>query len=598
NLINPLSHLTYKEKKMAQAPPPSPIMSHLREISAQVNEHVGMFIGYTTLAFVGLIVLLRLPSFFKQRIQFARLPSQGYFFKNKIIRSSTKNQNLKFTPTWTLKSKTLKTLGGFRIPFIGLNVTKFSFMLIYMIILVILSLYQNTNSNTSILNYKRFGFIAISQLPLTFILAMKNGPMSWLSGQGYEKLNFLHRFIGRMVFVFALVHGSLNLRLKQKLFNAIHITGPARPGLIALCALALIVFTGLRVFRNKFYQIFLICHIIGYLTAIVALWKHVDATHPYLAVCIAAICFDSICKLLKTRLKRATFTAMPAGLTRIEVAGVKDGWRAGQHVFIRVLKGRHIFEKHPFTIANAPNSTTPYGSTNNLLLVAKATGDFTKSIHRLAGLPRSVELSDPKSLEKSKPINQVPSDDPVIPSETYFHVILDGPYGAFFNDMTRYETVLLCAGGSGFTYCMATIEDIVGEAAIHNGRNICKHICLVWSLREWQMIQSFSSLLEETIRIAKAHGLDVTFKLFLTAGRDDPIDNLLPNTLVEFNATRPDFNQIVNQLIESKSGGGLGVGACGPIGLLDNVSDAVNNLEPSKINKIGGVDLHLEKFGW
>lgn len=40
--------------------------------------------------------------------------------------------------------------------------------------------------------------------------------------------------------------------------------------------------------------------------------------------------FDHVVKVLKTRYTHATMVAMPGELTRIEVRGVSDGWRAGE----------------------------------------------------------------------------------------------------------------------------------------------------------------------------------------------------------------------------------------------------------------------------
>lgn len=45
-------------------------------------------------------------------------------------------------------------------------------------------------------HFRRFGFIAMVQVPLVFILSMKNNPCSLL-GRGYERVNFLHRLVGQ-----------------------------------------------------------------------------------------------------------------------------------------------------------------------------------------------------------------------------------------------------------------------------------------------------------------------------------------------------------------------------------------------------------------
>ena len=52
--------------------------------------------------------------------------------------------------------------------------------------------------------------MALAQFPVVFLFATKNSIVSLLlgPGNGYEKLNFLHRWSGRAMFLGAL-HGSL-----------------------------------------------------------------------------------------------------------------------------------------------------------------------------------------------------------------------------------------------------------------------------------------------------------------------------------------------------------------------------------------------------
>ncbi|KAF9266856.1 hypothetical protein L218DRAFT_857455 [Marasmius fiardii PR-910] len=52
----------------------------------------------------------------------------------------------------------------------------------------------------------RFGWISVGQLPFLFLFSTKNNLLGLLMGIGYEKLNFLHRFVGRLVIIAANVH--------------------------------------------------------------------------------------------------------------------------------------------------------------------------------------------------------------------------------------------------------------------------------------------------------------------------------------------------------------------------------------------------------
>lgn len=611
---------------MASQNGPPQIPSYLM-VHFELNHHIGVLIGYLTLAIVCLVALLKIPAFIKYRLWSICRPSsfkyKGYFLsrapgintkpipsnKSELKHHLDSSPSTNGTASKLMRAKCqVNRLNSKKI--LHFNLGNVLLMLLYATFLVILAIYKNTYEGVTISKYRRFGYIAIAQFPLMFILAMKNSPLSFLTGVGYEKLNFFHRFVGRMIFAFSIVHASIQMRLQYELTNSIHFKDATLYGLIALCTFALMNLMGFKYLRNAFYQFFLVVHILGYLTVIVALWVHTKSTHPYLGASIAFLVLDNLLNMFKSRVKRATFTAMPAGLTRIEVQGINNGWRAGQHIFIRVLKGRNIFEKHPFTIANAPNSSTPYGSTGHLLLVVKAAGDFTRRIHQLAGQPQQSYLHPGEKSATSLAVGadlereaytRTSDTNTFLPSDVSHPVLIDGPYGTFFTDMARYRTVLLCAGGSGFTYCMATLEDIIGEA-MKSGAGLTKHIFIVWSLREPGMLKCFGRDIEETLRASEHCGIDVTIKIFFTKGRSEAnIPQSLVDRSVEFYSTRPDLPQIIGDVINGKAlitGGGLGVGACGPLGLVDSVVQGVNNLNPERVKQIGGVKLHTERFGW
>lgn len=94
---------------------------------------------------------------------------------------------------------------------------------LYLIILIVLSLYRNMEGTRSTMNYKRFGLLAISQFPLLFVLSMKNSPLNYITGVGYERLNFIHRTVGRMIFAL-----GKNVVSQSSCRNFFHKKGPMR----------------------------------------------------------------------------------------------------------------------------------------------------------------------------------------------------------------------------------------------------------------------------------------------------------------------------------------------------------------------------------
>lgn len=140
---------------------------------------------------------------------------------------------------------------------------------------------------------------------------------------------------------------------------------------------------------------------------------------------------------------------------------------AGQHVRLRVFFSGRIFESHPLTITNAPASTSCIPG-NTITLAARAVGDWTRSLHDYA-----VHEQERAGNEKD--------EQPGVPVQ----VMIDGPYGGCSVDLGTYESVLLVAGGSGATFTLGLLDDIVARC-LKLGRphgEKTRRIEFVWCMR-------------------------------------------------------------------------------------------------------------------
>ena len=76
---------------------------------------------------------------------------------------------------------------------------------------------------------------------------------------------------------------------------------------------------------------------------------------------IAIYVLDHIIRIVKTRVTTAKIsTVTELGFTKVVIPSIGSGWRAGQHIRIRVLSLElGLFDwlvAHPFTIASAPSA--------------------------------------------------------------------------------------------------------------------------------------------------------------------------------------------------------------------------------------------------
>ncbi|GAA6052042.1 hypothetical protein JCM3770_002336 [Rhodotorula araucariae] len=434
-------------------------------------------------------------------------------------------------------------------------------------------------------NWRRSADVSLAQLPAVFVLTTKNNALSLL-GKGYEKLNYLHRVAGRLCILGGLLH-TLFFLLKSPLNwnSSVHVSG-----LVCTIASVLILVTSLSYFRNRFYQIFLASHIAGWISLIVALNFHVpDLARPYTVFVLTVYGIDVVCRLAKTRLGRASIVSLPGQVTMVQSHALSTGWRAGQHVWLRVPAAAGVhrgWETHPFTIANAPSECSPLDGSHNLTLLAKATGGWTRAVQA-----RAYEAVDP-------------DEAPVI------NCAIEGPYGGvMYTDFADSHAVLLVAAGSGITFCASILEELVHSATL--GQLAARSVTLVWTVKDVAALESYQAFLTGLVAVTREKTC-LSLRVLLHVTRPPPgrahcaIPSPVPFSTLTFR--RPDLGAILAdttaEVIASvqrkglPGGGGIVVGACGPKALVADVRGAVARVERGTAVVVGGITCHSESFGW
>lgn len=110
------------------------------------------------------------------------------------------------------------------------------------------------------------------------------------------------------------------------------------------------------------------------------------ASLPYALAGASIYGLDWILRIAKTRICIAYIDCLPElHTTRLHVPSLNAGWRAGQHVRLRVLSfGVGMFgwtEVHPFTIASACGRTPVQPG---LVLMCRNTGRWTDRLYAMA----------------------------------------------------------------------------------------------------------------------------------------------------------------------------------------------------------------------
>lgn len=182
------------------------------------------------------------------------------------------------------------------------------------------------------------GFLALAQFPVVFLFATKNSILSLLlgPGNGYEKLNFMHRMAGRAMFLAGCIHGAL--WICNHIQYGIPILGRQKEtsGVTSLALLVIIVLTSLRPVRRLFYEwfftiqwVFLFCFtvaftkaqirhsVLTYVAFFVTICYHTIYASPWIFPPLAFYGADVLLRLFRYRIKDATLTAQDAHMTLV-----------------------------------------------------------------------------------------------------------------------------------------------------------------------------------------------------------------------------------------------------------------------------------------
>ena len=108
-------------------------------------------------------------------------------------------------------------------------------------------------------------------------------------------------------------------------------------GLTGVAGLTFMLITSLPPVRRRLYNLFMISHILGLVTFLLGLGMHVPEAVPYCIAGAGLYAFELVCRVVKTKIATAELKVMAgADSILVIIPDVQSGWRAGQHVILRV----------------------------------------------------------------------------------------------------------------------------------------------------------------------------------------------------------------------------------------------------------------------
>ncbi|KAF7797826.1 hypothetical protein EIP86_009032 [Pleurotus ostreatoroseus] len=446
-----------------------------------------------------------------------------------------------------------------------------------------------TKDSELVTNPNRGGFMALAQFPVVFLFATKNSVVSLLlgPGNGFEKLNYVHRWAGRGLFICAAVHGALWIR--NHLQYDLPIIGQQKEesGVAAFGVLCFLVLSSFRPVRRYFYQFFFLTHVLGYVAFFITVCYHTQYAAPWIFPPLAFYGLDILMRMLRYSIKDASLVPVDNSMTLIHIHDCDKGWQAGQFVRLRVFFNSRIFESHPLTIVTAPPATSCVSS-GTLTLAARVRGDWTRALNEYAAAEQSRLCCE---VEKGA--------GPLV------QVMIDGAYGGCSIDIGDYESVLLIAGGAGASFTLGLLDDIVGRVVKlgRSGGEKTKRIEFAWCVKSFGCIEWFSPMLTEIAHAVAGTSLDLHVSVYVTCLCNPEAVPTIPNS--EVSVYRPSMRQLLQDLVTPDAedklkwtglGGGVAVCASGPETLCRETQNAVARMGAVRGLELGGIGLHTELF--
>lgn len=446
----------------------------------------------------------------------------------------------------------------------------------------------------------RSGTLAlVNMVPLIFLAGRNNPLISWLR-ISFDTYNLIHRWLGRLVVIDALIHTiawlivqvadggwkSVGHRIDTEIFIS--------SGVVGTVALVIIFIFAVSPLRHAFYETFLNFHILLAVVIFVCTWLHCATSKhgalPQLPWIIAIVVLWFIERLWRMAnlaymnwstkgYTEAVVEAMPCETTRVTMhlpryVDVKPG----SHAYLR-FKNISPWECHPFSIAwvehTEDRKALPVhekGSSGVISDKKRATTSVSFVIGAQTGFTR--KLFDRASASKWASLK--------LPAA------MEGPY-AGHHSLDSYGHVVLFAGSTGITHQLSYLRPIM--EGYNAGTVATRRITLVWVVRDYEALEWVRPWMDTILRLPRRTDI-LRIQLFITRPKN-PRDITSASATVQLFPGRPNIPMLLRKEVREQQGA-MCVTVCGAGALADDVRSATREV----LDEGTVVDFIEESFTW
>ncbi|KAH0491920.1 hypothetical protein TgHK011_003322 [Trichoderma gracile] len=316
----------------------------------------------------------------------------------------------------------------------------------------------------------RTGSFAFALLPVLLLFSSRNNVLLWLANWSHSTYLLLHRWVGRMFTLYAVLHSIFGLLTYKQYEDTVW----WKWGAVATVLSVVICLGGGLYVRRANYEIFLVSHIVLAVLVVVGCWHHLvlwyesmgmhlpDYTSGYedwLYTAIAVWFADRLVRgirVLRSGIRRSVVTDLGSGYVRVDIPGICWGVEPGNHVYayFPTLSPLRPWENHPFSIV----PTAILGQRNRPSSTSELSGSPSPSGHRdeekQAGVSSTIGASADENAHAG--VTLLIKKSAGITKHLEHHsglvTLLEGPYpNGDPKDLLRCDRLVLIAGGIGVT---------------------------------------------------------------------------------------------------------------------------------------------------
>ncbi|KAI5970503.1 FRP1 [Candida margitis] len=347
---------------------------------------------------------------------------------------------------------------------------------------------------------KRISRIGVGNLPILLLSVMKHDLLTQFSGFQFDRLEFLHKWLSRWMWLMITVHLSLGCYYwLTNNFLIMIIIPPQIFGFMAYGSLFLLTWTSMKFIRQWCFEFWLVQHRVFAFIMLFMSFIHNTGNRAVVLVSVHGLVIDRVLSKVMAHVHKhysptkckSTFGILDSGTIEVTIPIREEGyiadrwynklfgfknWKAGQHVYLNVPKIKWL-EYHPFTIASLASS-------NEMKLLVRVQKGFTKKLLKY--------LAD---------VDHDEHEDDLVSIKTMYH----GPYGAVHQPFISFDQCVFFGAGSGAAFTFPTCLDLLqqieakDEAQDFLFRPAAPKIRFVWAIKNLKNIIWFKHIFDQLL---------------------------------------------------------------------------------------------------